>query len=37
MLTRQKLFERETISDTLTAVMTEEPDLGRVPTKGIKL
>jgi Tol biopolymer transport system component len=31
MLTGQQLFNGETISDTLTAVMTEEPDLERVP------
>jgi serine/threonine protein kinase len=33
MLTGQQLFGRETISDTLTAVITEKPDWERVPAK----
>ncbi|MBV8729603.1 MAG: serine/threonine-protein kinase, partial [Acidobacteriia bacterium] len=31
MLTGQKLFEGETVSDSLAAVITKEPDLNRVP------
>jgi serine/threonine protein kinase len=33
MLTGQQLFERETTSKTLAAVLKEEPDLTRVPVK----
>src|ERR1700689_676719 len=33
MLTGQRLFEGETISDTLAAVIKEEPDLAKVPAK----
>jgi serine/threonine-protein kinase len=33
MLTGQQLFQGETISDTLAAVLTKEPDLARVPSK----
>ncbi|MBI3698667.1 MAG: serine/threonine-protein kinase [Acidobacteria bacterium] len=33
MLTGEQLFQRETISDTLVAVLKEEPDLRRVPAK----
>jgi len=33
MLTGEQLFRRETISDTLTAVITEKPDWERVPAK----
>src|SRR5580700_11178238 len=33
MLTGQQLFRGETISDTLAAVLKEEPDLMRVPPK----
>jgi Tol biopolymer transport system component len=33
MLTGQRLFKGETISDTLAAVLKEEPDLERVPAK----
>ena len=33
MLTGKPLFERETISDTLAAVIKEEPDWTRVPVK----
>jgi serine/threonine protein kinase len=33
MLTGQQLFKGETISDTLAAVLKEEPDLMRVPPK----
>ena len=31
MLTGQRLFEGETVSDTLAAVLTKEPDFNRVP------
>ncbi len=31
MLTGQSLFERESISDTLAAVLTQEPDWSRLP------
>jgi predicted Ser/Thr protein kinase len=37
MLTGQRLFKGDTISDTLAAVLKEEPDLERVPTKVRKL
>ncbi|MGA2715640.1 MAG: protein kinase, partial [Bryobacteraceae bacterium] len=33
MLTGQRLFEGETVSDTLAAVIKEEPDLTKVPAK----
>jgi serine/threonine-protein kinase len=33
MLTGEQLFQGETISDTLAAVLTKEPDLARVPAK----
>jgi Tol biopolymer transport system component len=33
MLTGQRLFEGETVSDTLAAVLKTEPDLNRVPVK----
>ncbi len=33
MLTGEQLFERETTSETLAAVLKEEPDLTRVPVK----
>ena len=33
MLTGKPLFQRETVSDTLAAVITEEADLDRVPPK----
>jgi serine/threonine protein kinase len=33
MLTGQRLFEGETVSDTLAAVLKEEPDWTRVPAK----
>ena len=33
ILTGRYLFQRETMSDTLTAVLTEEPDWERVPAK----
>jgi serine/threonine-protein kinase len=33
MLTGQRLFEGETISDTLAQVLTKEPDFTRVPVK----
>jgi Tol biopolymer transport system component len=33
MLTAKRLFEGETISDTLAAVIKEEPDLTKVPAK----
>jgi len=33
MVTGRKLFERATVSDTLAAVIKEEPDWGRVPAK----
>jgi serine/threonine protein kinase len=33
MLTGKRLFEGETVSDTLAAVLTREPDWDRVPTK----
>ena len=33
MLTAQRLFEGKTVSDTLAAVLTREPDLERVPAK----
>jgi eukaryotic-like serine/threonine-protein kinase len=33
MLTGQRLFEGETVSDTLAAVLKEEPDWTRVPVK----
>jgi hypothetical protein len=33
MLTGEKMFEGETVSDTLAQVLTKEPDLSRVPQK----
>ena len=33
MLNGRRLFEGETISDTLAGVLTREPDWGRVPAK----
>jgi eukaryotic-like serine/threonine-protein kinase len=33
MLTGEKVFEGETVSDTLVQVLTKEPDLSRVPHK----
>jgi Tol biopolymer transport system component len=33
MLTGQRLFEGETVSDTLAAVLRHEPDYSRVPTR----
>jgi serine/threonine-protein kinase len=33
MLTGQRLFEGETVSDTLAQVLTKEPDLSKVPAK----
>jgi serine/threonine-protein kinase len=33
MLTGEQLFQGETVSDTLAAVLTKEPDLARVPVK----
>jgi len=33
LLTGRHLFARETVSDTLAAVLTEEPDWGRIPVK----
>ena len=33
MLTGKRLFEGETVSDTLAAVLTKEPDLTQVPAK----
>jgi serine/threonine-protein kinase len=33
MVSGQRLFERKTLSDTLAAVIKEEPDLTRVPVK----
>jgi serine/threonine protein kinase len=33
MLTGQRLFEGETVSETLAAVLKEQPDLNRVPAK----
>jgi serine/threonine-protein kinase len=33
MLTGEQLFQGETVSDTLAAVLTREPDLTRVPVK----
>jgi serine/threonine protein kinase len=33
MLTGQRLFEGETVSDTLIEVATKEPDWNRVPAK----
>ena len=37
MLTGQRLFEGETISDTLAQVLTKEPDWDRVPLKARRL
>jgi serine/threonine protein kinase len=37
MLTGDRLFEGETVSDTLAAVLRKEPDLGRVPLKAKRL
>ena len=37
MLTSQRLFAGETISDTLAAVLTKEPDWTRVPVKARRL
>src|SRR5262245_33714902 len=37
MLSSQKLFEGETISDTLAGVLTKEPDWDRVPVKAQRL
>src|SRR5437870_365550 len=37
MLTGERMFEGETISDTLAQVLTKEPDLSRVPAKARKL
>jgi serine/threonine-protein kinase len=37
MLTGRKLFEGETISDTLVAVLKDEPDWNRVPAKAQRL
>jgi serine/threonine-protein kinase len=37
MLTGERLFKGDTISDTLAAVLKEEPDLDRVPAKARKL
>jgi Tol biopolymer transport system component/predicted Ser/Thr protein kinase len=37
MLTGQRLFKGDTVSDTLAAVLNEKPDLERVPTKVRKL
>jgi hypothetical protein len=33
MLTGERLFEAETVSDTLAAVLTREPDWGKVPVR----
>jgi Tol biopolymer transport system component/predicted Ser/Thr protein kinase len=33
MLTGERLFDGETVSDSLAAVLTREPDLGRVPVR----
>src|SRR5262249_23940370 len=37
MLTKRRLFGGETISDTLTGVLTKEPEWQRVPTKARRL
>jgi len=37
MLTGDKMFDGETVSDTLAQVLTKEPNLFRVPTKARKL
>jgi serine/threonine-protein kinase len=37
MLTGRRMFEGETISDTLAGVLTKEPDLMRVPVKAQRL
>jgi serine/threonine protein kinase len=37
MLTGRRLFEGETISDTLASVLTKEPDCERVPAKAQRL
>jgi hypothetical protein len=37
MLTGKRLFEGETISDTLAHVLTKEPDLGNVPAQARRL
>jgi serine/threonine protein kinase/Tol biopolymer transport system component len=37
MLTGEKMFEGETVSDTLAQILTKEPDLSRVPQKLRKL
>src|SRR5713101_8164898 len=37
MLTGQQLFKRETITDTLAAVVSREPDWSRVPMKARRL
>src|SRR5262245_28917049 len=37
MLTRRRIFEGETISDTLAGVLTKEPDFQRVPPKAQRL
>jgi Tol biopolymer transport system component len=37
MVTGQRLFEGETVSDTLAAVLTREPEWDRVPVKVLRL
>jgi eukaryotic-like serine/threonine-protein kinase len=37
MLTGERLFEGETVSDTVAQVLTKQPDLSRVPAKARKL
>src|SRR5260370_11475213 len=37
MLTSRRLFDGETVTDTLSAVLTKEPDWNRVPTKAQRL
>src|SRR5206468_10409723 len=37
LLTGQRLFEGEDISETLAQVLTKEPDLSRVPARAQKL
>jgi len=37
MVTSQRLFEGETVSDTLAAVLTREPEWDRVPAKVLRL